>query len=115
VTLTPSELERFNAEHPFVGTVVLAEVPFDSIDPTMPEQRAKLRPGLVVAASDTSILVRAIYSNPSTTRVVFQPWRRLGFDHVSYIDDHRTALSVANFDELERRGRVTDDEWNVLF
>ncbi|MGC1419711.1 MAG: hypothetical protein WA786_06285 [Acidimicrobiales bacterium] len=115
VTLTPSELERFRADHPFVGTVVLAEVPFDSVDPATPEQRAKLRPGLVVAASDTAILVRAIYSNPSTTRVVFQPWRRLGFDHVSYIDDHRTALPVANFDEVERRGRVTDDEWNVLF
>jgi hypothetical protein len=47
--------------------------------------------------------------------VVFQPWRRLGFDHVSYIDDHRTPLSLASLDGLERKGRVTDDEWNVLF
>jgi hypothetical protein len=115
VTLTPSELERFSAEHPFVGTVVLAEVPFDAVDPATPDQHAKLRPGLVVAASNTAILVRAIYSNPSTTRVVFQPWRRLGFDHVSYIDDHRTPLDLSSLDEVERRGRVTDEEWNVLF
>jgi hypothetical protein len=115
VALTPSELERFSTEHPFVGTVVLTEVPFDAVDPATPDQHAKSRPALVVAASDTSILVRAIYSNPSTTRVVFQPWRRLGFDHVSYIDDHRTALSLASLDALERKGRVTDEEWNVLF
>jgi hypothetical protein len=115
VVLTPSELERFSTEHPFVGTVVLAEVPFDSVDPVIPEQRAKSRPALVVAAAETAILVRGIYSNPFTTRVLFQPWRRLGFDHVSYVDDTRTSLTLASLDEVERLGRLTDDEWNALF
>jgi hypothetical protein len=115
VILTPSELERFSAEHSFVATVVLAEVPFDAVDPVTPEQRAKARPALVVAACDTAILVRGIYSNPATTRVLFQPWRRLGLDHVSYIDDSRTSLTLSNLDELERLGRLSDEEWNALF
>jgi hypothetical protein len=115
VVLTPGERERFSTEHPFVATVVLAEVPFDAVDPVTPEQRAKARPALVVAASDTAILVRGIYSNPATTRVLFQPWRRLGLDHVSYIDDGRTLLALSSLDELERLGRLSDEEWNALF
>jgi hypothetical protein len=59
--------------------------------------------------------VRGIYSNPASTRVLFQPWRRLGLDHVSYIDDSRTSLTLSNLDELERLGRLSDEEWNALF
>jgi hypothetical protein len=115
VVLTPGELERFSTEHPFAATVVLADIPFDAVDPVTPELRTKARPALVVAASDTAILVRGIYSNPSTTRVLFQPWRRLGLDHVSYIDDSRTPLVLSSLDELERLGRLSDEEWNALF
>ena len=114
MNLTPSELEKFDPDHPFVGTIVLGEVPFDAVDPEIPEQRVKQRPALVVAASDVGVLVRGIYSNPSTTRILFQPWRRLGFDHVSYIDDRRTALLLGGLDEAQRLGRLTDDEWNSL-
>lgn len=112
--LTPVELEKFSPDHPLVASVVLAEIPYDSVDPIIPEQKAKARPALVVAASDTGVLVRGIYSNPSTTRVLFQPWRRVGLDHVSYIDGDRIALFVEGLDSLERRGRLTDDEWNSL-
>jgi hypothetical protein len=115
VLLTPGELERFSADHAFVGTVVLVEVPFDAVDPLTPEQHAKARPALIVAAGDAGILVRGIYSNPSSRRVLFQPWRRLGFDHVSYVDDQRTDLEMANLDGVERLGRLSDDEWNALF
>ncbi len=114
MTLTPSELEKFDPDHPFVGTIVLGEVPFDAVDPEIPEQRVKQRPALVVAASDVGVLVRGIYSNPSTTRILFQPWRRLGFDHVSYIDDRRTALLLGGLDDAQRLGRLTHDEWNTL-
>ena len=114
MTLTPSELEKFDLDHPLVGTIVLGDVPFDAVDPEIPEQRVKQRPALVVAASDVGVLVRGIYSNPSTTRILFQPWRRLGFDHVSYIDDRRTALPPGSLDEAQRLGRLTDDEWNAL-
>jgi hypothetical protein len=112
--LTPGESERFSVEHPFVATVVLAEIAFDAVDPDIPEQRAKLRPALVVAAGESGVLVRGIYSNVSTTRTLFQPWRRLGFDHISYIDDARTALALSSLDELERLGRLSDEEWNSV-
>ena len=113
--LTPGELERFRSDHPFVASVVLVEVPYDSVDRTAPDQHAKSRPALVVAAGDGAILVRAIYSNPSRRRVLFQPWRRLGLDHVSYIDDERTVLALADLDNVERLGRLSDDEWNTLW
>ncbi len=112
--LTPVELERFNPDHPLVGWVVLAEVPFDAVDPTIPEQRSKERPALVVAANDVGALVRAIYSNPTTSRHLFQAWRRLGLDHVSYIDDARVMLPVAT-ETLGRLGLLNDQEWNALF
>jgi hypothetical protein len=112
--LTPGELERFSPEHPLVGTVVLVEVPFDSVDPVVPEQKAKARPALVVGASDNGVLIRGIYSNPARTRVLFQPWRRLGLDHVSYIDDDRIAVTVDGPDGIGRLGRLADDEWNGL-
>lgn len=112
--LTPLEQERFRADHPLVGTVVLVEVPFDAVDPETPEQRAKARPALVVAASDSGALVRGVYSNPSPTRTVFSPWRRVGLDHVSYIDDHRVAVAWSESSEVERLGRLTDEEWNAV-
>jgi hypothetical protein len=46
--------------------------------------------------------------------VLFQPWRRLGLDHVSYIDSVRITLQ-ATPNEWSRLGRLTDDEWNTLF
>jgi len=110
---TPAELDRFNPEHSAVGTVVIVEVPFDATDPSAPEQRSKVRPALVVAASDDELLVRPIYSSSAPTRHVFRAWRRLGMDHVSYVDDTRVALSVAPTESLERVGRLTDQEWNV--
>src|ERR1700689_2979545 len=67
---TPAELERFDPEHALVGTVLMVDVPFDAIDPEVPEQRAKERPALVVAASDDAVLVRPIYSNIAPTRGV---------------------------------------------
>ena len=111
--LTPAELERFNAEHPLAGWVVLAEVPFDAVDPTIPEQKSKERPALVVAANDEGALVRAIYSSPTVSRRLFQAWRRLGLDHVSYIDDARVVLPGAT-DTVSRLGRLNDQEWNAL-
>lgn len=114
VLLTPSETERFDPDHVLAGTVVIVEVPFDSTDPSVPEQKAKERPSLVVGASDSALLVRPIYSNPSPTRVTFGAWRRLGLDHVSYVDDARVAVPVTSVDSLERLGRLSDQEWNAL-
>ena len=111
---TPLESERFDAEHPLVGTVVLVDVPFDAVDPAAPEVTSKNRPALVVAANDESVLIRPIYSNASSTRSLFQPWRRLGLDHVSYIDDARLSVAMASDGPLVRKGQLTDLEWNAL-
>ncbi len=113
IPFTPMELERFSPDHPLVGWVVLAEVPFDAVDPLLPEQKSKERPALIVAASDDAILARAIYTGPAPTRHVFQAWRRLGLDHVCYIDDARTPVSVSS-GSLERLGQLNDAEWNAL-
>ena len=113
--LTPSEVAAFDGEHPLVGTVLLVEIPFDAVDPARAEVRSKERPALVVAASDRQILVRGLYSNPAVTRVLFSAWRRLGLDHVSYIDDVRSTVAIESVDRIEVLGRLTDDEWNSLF
>lgn len=112
--LTPLEESRFNGDHSLVGSVVVIEVPFDAIDPDQPDVTSKERPALVVAASIDELLVRALYSQPSPSRTIFSPWRRLGLDHVSYIDDARLALSVGT-EPLRPLGQLTTAEWNALF
>jgi hypothetical protein len=112
IIFTPAELERFDPEHPLVGAVVIVEIPFDAPDPTIPEQKSKERPALVVAASADALLVRPIYSGAAPTRNVFGAWRRLGLDHVCYVDDARVAVGVAT-ESLERVGRLSDQEWNA--
>jgi outer membrane biosynthesis protein TonB len=113
ILFTPAELERFDSEHPLAGNVVIVEVPFDATDPSVPEQKSKERPALVVAASADALLIRPIYSSPAPTRKVLQAWRRLGLDHVCYVDDARVALNVAPTESLERVGRLSDPEWNA--
>jgi hypothetical protein len=115
VLLTPAEAERFNPDHVLAGTVLVVEVPFDAQDPAQPDVTAKDRPAVVVAASETSLLVRAIYSNESPTRSLFTPWRRLGLDHASYIDVQRVALEVSTDEARQRLGRLSVSEWNSLF
>jgi hypothetical protein len=110
--LTPMESNNFDLGHVLAGWVVMTEVPFDAIDPTAPEMQAKIRPAVVVAASAEGVLVRGIYSNDGMSRSLFQPWRRVGLDHVSYIDDAHTVVSVDA--ELNKLAKLTDDEWNAL-
>ncbi|MDH2904072.1 MAG: hypothetical protein PXZ08_09000, partial [Actinomycetota bacterium] len=66
----------------------------------------------VVAASEEGLLVRGIYTNPSPTRNLFAPWRRLGLDHVSYIDVARSPVAARA--EVSRLGALSDEEWNSL-
>jgi hypothetical protein len=91
------------------------DVAFDAQDPEQPELTSKERPALVVAASDEALLVRAIYSNPSPTRSLFGPWRRVGLDHISYIDDVRVTVTGEHPEALHRLAVLTTTEWNALF
>ena len=52
-------------------------------------------------------------SNPASTRSLFQPWRRLGLDHVSYVDNTRVAVHLPD-EPLVRKGQLSDEEWNAL-
>ncbi len=113
MTFTPAELDRFDPDHALAGTVVIVDVPFDAIDPAAPEQKSKERPALVVAASADALLVRPIYSSVAPTRSVFGAWRRLGLDHVCYVDDARVVVSVVSTESVERVGRLNDLEWNA--
>lgn len=112
---TPRELEHFDAHHALVGTIVLVDVAFDAVDPEIPEVRTKQRPALVVAGSDSGLLVRPIYSSPAPTRALFSPWRRLGLDHHSYVDDVRVAVTLDDVVAGPTLGTVSDEEWNDLF
>ncbi len=112
---TPLETSRFDADHPLAGTILLVDVPFDAQDPTQPDVKSKERPALVVAASSEALLVRPIYSNQSPSRRVFTAWRRVGLDHVSFIDDARIAVPVTSADLRQPLGQLTTAEWNSLF
>jgi hypothetical protein len=109
---TPAELERFDPDHETVGIVVIVNVPFDAVDPATPEVKSKERPALVVAASPDALLVRPMYSGTAPSRTVLQAWRRLGLDHVCYVDDARIVVTLPT-EPLERVGRLTDQEWNA--
>jgi len=113
VLLTPLERELFDATHALAGSVVLVEVPFDARDPSVPEMTSKERPALVVAGSSTQLLVRPLYSQPSPTRDLFSPWRRLGLDHLSYVDHQRVPVTL-DVSRVRALGRLTDQEWNAL-
>lgn len=112
--LTPLELARFDENHPLVGTVLVLDVSFDGRDPMQPEASSKDRPVLVVAASREELLVRPIYSSQSSTRAIFQPWRRVGLDHVSFIEGARVVVSYSSDGTLRHLGRLTAHEWNTL-
>jgi len=112
--LTPLEESRFDVEHPLVGSVVVVDVPFDALDPVQPDVTSKERPALVVAASNDELLVRALYSHSSPTRSIFSPWRRVGLDHASYVDDVRLIVPLGS-EPLRPLGQLTTAEWNALF
>lgn len=111
---TPLELSRFDVEHPLVATVLVVDVPFNAEDPEQPEVTAKERPVLVVGGSKDELLVRALYSNPSPVRTLFQPWRRVGLDHVSYVADERVVVPASAPEPYLVLGQLTTSEWNSL-
>ncbi len=114
ILFTPLELARYDVEHALVGSVVVVDVPFSAPDPDQPDVSSKERPALVVAASDDELLVRPIYSAPSPTRSVFQPWRRVGLDHVCYVDDERVSVARTPGVASSSLGTLTTSEWNAL-
>jgi len=112
VTLTPAESKKFSAEHPLAGWLVMADVPFDAVDPEHPDQHSKVRPAVVLAGNETQLLVAGVYSEESPSRSLFQGWRRAGLDHASYVDSVRVTVNID--DEVRRVLELSVDEWNSL-
>ena len=113
VRLTPRESERFVSVPPAAGTIVLAEVVFDDVDPLVPDQTSKERPALVVATSGDAVLVRPIYSLDGPGRMLFGPWRRAGLNKACYVSDDRVVVE-SPLHTLTRVGNLTVSEWNSL-
>jgi hypothetical protein len=109
--LTPVESARFSTLDPLSGWVVTTEVPFSAVDPSVAEMNSKVRPVVVLAGSEKELLVRAIYSHEAPTRRIFAPWRRVGLDHVSYIDDTHVVVERSAVTKLIS---LSDEEWNAL-
>lgn len=111
--LTPRESERFVSEAPAAGTVVLVDIAFDDVDPSLPDQTSKERPALVVASASGGVLVRPLYSNEAPGRVLFGAWRRVGLAKACYLADDRVVVD-APLHTLTRVGSLTTAEWNAL-
>ena len=112
--VTPRHARLVDVEHELAGSVVVVSVPFDAVDPTVPEQKEKERPAVVIGASSDVLLVRGIYSHQKIGRRVFGPWRRLELSHVSYVADDATLVAMPAT-PLKPIGRLTDEEWNALW
>jgi len=116
--LTPSQEDEFDRDDPWVGGVVFAWVPFDSIDPDRPELEGKSRRCVVVAGSPTHLLVRAGFSEGGRksrdwTSVPLRHWKRAGFDQPTVVDTER--LRVARPAEGGPVGWLTSEDWNALW
>ena len=115
--LTPLEEEEFDRQDPWAAGVVLAWVPFDADDPDQPGVDGKVRPCVVIAGSDTHVLVRAGYSAGGVKSRDWKShpvrhWRRSGFDEPTWIDV--IAVRVPRPEEGPT-GYLEPDDWNSLW
>lgn len=116
--LTPLEERRFDADHPLVGSMVIAEVWYDGVDPADPGCVSKRRPCVVVAVSLTSLLVRPGYSagglkTRTWKSVELQDWEAAGLRCPTWIEVKARRISRSR--DLHALGRLSDEDWNSLF
>ncbi len=117
-TLTPLEEEEFDKTDPWVGAVVFAWVPFDSVDPNQPDIDGKSRRCVVVAGSPADLLVRAGYSEGGVKSrdwksVPLRHWKRAGFDQPTWIDSE--TLRVPRLADGGPVGWLDPEDWNSLW
>jgi hypothetical protein len=115
--LTPLEEEEFDRTDPWAAGVVLAWVPFDADEPDHPGLDGKVRPCVVIAGSDTHVLVRPGYSAGGVKSRDWKShpvrhWRRSGFDEPTWIDV--VAVRVPR-PEDGPTGYLEPDDWNSLW
>ena len=115
--LTPLEEEEFDRTDPWAAGVVLAWVPFDADEPDHPGLDGKVRPCVVIAGSDTHVLVRPGYSAGGVKSRDWKShpvrhWRRSGFDEPTWLDV--VAVRVPR-PEDGPTGYLEPDDWNSLW
>ena len=112
--LTPSEEEEFDRDGPLGGRRGPGWVPFDAADePDHPGLDGKVRPCVVIAGSDTHLLVRPGYSAGGVKSRDWKShpvrhWRRSGFDEPTWIDvvAVRVPRPEDGADRIPRTGRL---------
>ena len=112
--LSPAESQEFSNDHDLCGFVVAVEIPFSASNVEELAVSGKTRPALVIGASDTTLLVRPVFSKDAFGRFALGSWNRLGLDHVSYVGLERIAVPIDLSLPLRKYGRVGDQEWNAL-
>jgi hypothetical protein len=116
-TLTPAQEEEFDRNDPLAAGVVYAWVPFDSVDPSLPDLVGKSRRCVVVAGSPTHLLVRAGYSEGGVKSrdwksAPLRHWKRAGFDQPTWIDVESQRVPREDVGPV---GWLSPEDWNALW
>jgi hypothetical protein len=115
--LTPAQKHAYDVDDELVGCVVLAEIEFTSVDPALPGVDRKDRPCVVVAASDSALLVRPAstgsYHRRRWKAVVLQHWREAGLDRQTWVTDE--VRSVPRERLRATIGTLDREDWNALW
>jgi len=115
--LTPAQQAEFDRLDPWVGGVVFAWVAFDPPDPTRPDVDGKSRRCVVVAGSQSHLLVRPGYSEGGVKSrdwksVPLRHWKRAGFDQPTWIAVESLRVPRHGTGPV---GWLTEDDWNALW
>ncbi len=120
--LTTVQAERFDPDHPWVTALVVAWIPFTDQDGEPMGAEAgldgKARPCVVVAASETHLLVRAGYSQGGVKSrdwraVPLAHWRRAGLDQPTWVDVD--LVEVEREEGMAPVGWLSVLDWNTLW
>jgi hypothetical protein len=116
-SLTPVQEEVFDRHDPWATGVVYAWVAFDSVDPDQPELEGKSRRCVVVAGSDSALLVRPGYSEGGMKSrdwksVPLRHWKQAGFDQPTWIDSETLEVPRPSDGPI---GWLASEDWNALW
>ncbi len=107
----------FDRHDPWATGVVYAWVAFDSVDPDQPELEGKSRRCVVVAGSDSELLVRPGYSEGGMKSrdwksVPLRHWKQAGFDQPTWIDSETLEVPRPTDGPI---GWLASEDWNALW
>lgn len=115
--LLGDDARDFPGDDPLIGSIVIAEIWFDSDEYQGLE--AKRRPCVIVGVNDKQFLVRPGYSEGGRKARDWQSyeigdWREAGLDKLTYIEAETRRIDKAQA-ELPPLGKLTVLDWNALW